>query len=145
MARESAAEFDFSEVSALDRKMLQLAEREFPKQTKDFLNKTIGNEGRRVMRKNIKDNTGKVSGELRRGIRKKFRKNKEGVYVVRIYAKPYYAAPVEYGHKLVAWGRKTEDTVEGRHFAQETREEMARVYPERVSAFLDQYLKGFET
>lgn len=144
MARE-ASDFDFSEVTAFDRRLLKMAEREYPKQTKDFLNKTIGNEGRRTMRANIKDETTKQTGELLRGIRKRFRKNKKGDYVVRIYMKPRYAAPLEYGHKLVAWGKKTDQTVEPAHFAQKTYLEMAKVFPDRVEEFLDQYLKGFET
>lgn len=145
MINGAAAEFDYSKVTFLNKQLLYFAERDYPKQTKDFLNKTMGNEGRRIFRQNAKKLVGKRTGQLHRRIDKRVKKGRNKNMVLRIYSKVPYAAPVEFGHDKVIRGKKYDDRVKGKFYAWATYKELSAIFPDRVEKFLDEYLKGFET
>lgn len=136
----AGAVFDYHELDDFNRKMVQFYSKEFPKETRQFMNKQ-GNEGKRILRKYTKATTTKRTGNLMKGI-DKGRVHKRGDdWQVRVRNKAPHAHLIEHGHGLVAWGKPTDKFVEGRHPAAHAHKSIAKHFTGDVERWVDKMLK----
>ncbi len=133
--------FDVRELDEFSRRILEIAEKDMPNETKDFLRKE-GNKLKKATLKKAKQKVKKKSGNYYRGIKrgKVYQYNKGNA--VRVYAgKPaYHAHWLEYGHRLMKGrGRNAREVgfVEGYHVFEESAKEFQRTFKEDVKDFIE--------
>lgn len=136
----AGAVFDFHELDDFNKKMVRFYSKEFPQETRKFMNKE-GNEGKRILRKFTNATTTKRTGNLLRGI-DKGRVHKRGEdWQVRVRNKAPHAHLIEHGHHLVAWGKPTDIRVEGRNPAARAQRAIKRNFTGDVERWIDKMLK----
>lgn len=136
----AGAVFDYHELDDFNKKMVRFYSKEFPKETRQFMNKE-GNEGKRILRKYTKATTQKKTGNLLKGI-DKGRVHKRGDdWQVRVRSKAPHAHLIEHGHHLVAWGKNTDKRVEGRHPAAHAQKAMAKWFTTDTERWIEKMLR----
>jgi len=137
------AGFDLSELEDVNREIIDLVDRKYPKAAKSLMNKQA-NSFRRKLRAAYRKETKKHTGNLLKGV------SKSKVYVyhdehqVRVRNKAPHAHLIEHGHAVWVNGQKTEKWVEGRHVAAHAMEDYQSVFEEEVNKFVDEILQeGF--
>lgn len=136
--------FDTSELDMYSQHLLEIAQKEMPKETKKFLRKQ-GQELRKRTRKKAKSKVKKRSGNYNKGIKVgevyKY-KNKETA--VRVFAgKPaFHAHLLEYGHIIK---REKDDAelgfVPGHHVFEESAKEFKEPFFQAANQFIDEVAK----
>lgn len=133
--------FDLSELDAYNSKMLELADREFPNETKKFIRR----QGRAVMssmKKAYKQDTKKHTGNLLKGISMdSFATRTDDGWQIRVRNTAPHAHLIEHGHVFYHRGKKTEKWVEGKHTAGKVVLQYGETYPKAVDEFIDQMLE----
>lgn len=136
--------FDVSELDIYSQHLLEIAQKEMPKETKKFLKKQ-GQELRKRTRKKEKSKVKKRSGNYNKGIKVgKVYKYKNKETAVRVFAgKPaFHAHLLEYGHII----RNEENGAElgfapGYHIFEESAKEFEAPFFQSVNQFIDEVAK----
>lgn len=84
-------EFDTSELDKWEKMLLRIIEKEAPKEFRKVV-RQAGN----LLRKKVRRNTAKESGDLRRSYRTKMKRG--NMYEIDVYTNKFYAKMVEEGH-----------------------------------------------
>lgn len=92
--------FDLHELDEFTRDLVDLAQKQFPKEAKQFIQKQ-GNEGRKRLRANTRAVTKKRTGNLLRGIQRGKATKYKGNYQIRVMNTAPHAHLIEYGHSNV--------------------------------------------
>lgn len=92
--------FDLHELDEFTRDLVDLAQKQFPKEAKQFIQKQ-GNEGRKRLRANTRAVTKKRTGNLLRGIQQGKATKYKGNYQIRIMNTAPHAHLIEYGHSNI--------------------------------------------
>lgn len=136
----AGAVFDAHELDDFNKKMVKFYTKEFPKETKKFMNKE-GNEGRRILRKYTKATTQKRTGNLMKGIDKGPAHKRGNDWQVRVRNKAPHAHLIEHGHHLVAWGKDTDKFVPGRHPAAYSQRAIKKWFTTDTERWIEQMLR----
>lgn len=143
----STSGFDASDLSDLEKQLLRLAAKQYPKEAKSFL-RTQGNKSKTRLRNRTKSVTKKKTGNLLRGIDKSAPKLYDGSFQIRVYNKAPHAHLIEHGHVMTdkfgnpilnAMGQ--EMWVNGRFPAAQTTNELKAIWPGEVEQFIDELLE----
>lgn len=132
--------FDFHELDDFNRKMVRFYSKEFPGETKKFMNKE-GNEGRRILRKYTKATTQKHTGNLLKGINKGPAHKRGDDWQVRVRNKAPHAHLIEHGHRFYWRGEPRDKFVPGRHPAGRAQKAMKKWFAKDVERWIDQMLR----
>lgn len=111
-------EFDTTELDKWEKRVLAIIENEAPKEFRKIV-RQAGN----LLRKKVRRNTAKESGDLRRSYRTKMKRG--NMYEVDVYTNKFYAKMVEEGH-LKPDGK---GFVSGRWYFREAYEETEKELP----------------
>lgn len=143
----AGAVFDAHELDEFNQKMVKFYSREFPKETKKFMNQE-GNEGRRILRRYTKATTKKKTGNLMKGIDKGPAHKRGNDWQVRVRNKAPHAHLIEHGHGqhpgqyVPAIGKRlTADEVQGKHPAGRAQRAIAKWFTRDVEKWVDEMLK----
>ena len=150
--------FDLHELDEFTRDLVDLAQKQFPKEAKQFIQKQ-GTEGRKRLRANTRAVTKKRTGNLLRGIQRGKATKYKGNYQIRVMNTAPHAHLIEYGHSNVKTragspiqmvpgagspvfveGDK-EIWVPGKHPLDKTASEMGREFPRAAEEFVDDLLR----
>lgn len=160
--------FDLHELDEFTRDLVDLAQKQFPKEAKQFIQKQ-GNEGRKRLRANTRAVTKKRTGNLLRGIQRGKATKYKGNYQIRVMNTAPHAHLIEYGHSNVktragsgSQGKiptgspiqmvpgagspvfvegDKEIWVPGKHPLDKTAGEMGREFPRAAEEFVDDLLR----
>jgi hypothetical protein len=110
--------FKFNSLTKWERMLLKVIEDEAPKEFR----KTVRQAGN-LLRKKVRRNTAKVSGELRKSYRTKMKRG--NMYEVDVYTNKFYAKMVEEGHPTP----NGKDFVEGKWYFRKAYEETEKELP----------------
>lgn len=92
--------FDTKELTEFEKELLDIAQRDMPKESKKFMNK----QGRNLKKRTVviaRMNTGEKTGNYIKSIKKGKVYNKDGALCVRAYSYAPHAHLIEYGHRQV--------------------------------------------
>lgn len=160
--------FDLHELDEFTRDLVDLAQKQFPKEAKQFIQKQ-GNEGRKRLRANTRAVTKKRTGNLLRGIQQGKATKYKGNYQIRIMNTAPHAHLIEYGHSNIktragsgSQGKipkgspvqmvpgngspvfiegTREKWIPGKHPLDKTAGEMGKEFPRAAEAFVDELLR----
>lgn len=133
-------DFDFSELSELDRDLVRLANSTMPKESKKFI-RTEGNKLKRVTNKRAKSEVKRDSGNYHKGIKRgkvyKYRGN--DAWSIRVYGSAPHSHLIEYGHRMVGHkpDKKELGFVKGKYVFENSRKEFEKTYNRDVGKFVD--------
>ena len=136
----AGAVFDAHELDDFNKKMVKFYTKEFPKETKKFMNKE-GNEGRRILRKYTKATTQKHTGNLMKGIDKGPAHKRGNDWQVRVRNKAPHAHLIEHGHAFYWRGTPTDKYVPGRHPAAHAQRAMKKWFATDTERWVEQMLR----
>ena len=126
-----ASDFDFSELSELDRDLVRLANSTMPKESKKFI-RTEGNKLKRVTSKRAKSEVKRDSGNYHKGIKRgkvyKYRGN--DAWAIRVYGSAPHSHLIEYGHRMVGHkpDKKELGFVKGKYVFENSRKEFEKTF-----------------
>lgn len=139
--------FDLSELDALNRKFLALAEEQFPKEAKKFVRR----QGAKVetrLRNAYKTKVKKKTGNLIAGVERGMPELRAGSWQIRVRNTAPHAHLIEHGHVMKNKNKKPilnamgqERWVDGKHVAADVVNAYKEVYPDEVDAFVDEMLE----
>lgn len=139
--------FDIRELERLNQKLLSLAQKQYPKDTKNFLRKEA-RKTRKLLRANTKAVTKKKTGNLLKGIKYGPVKKHAENFQIRVYNTAPHAHLIEHGHVMAGHDGKplhdkfgAERWVDGRYPAAKTTLEMKKEFPEDAEPFIDELLR----
>ncbi|TCO69504.1 HK97 gp10 family phage protein [Marinisporobacter balticus] len=139
--------FNLKELDSFQKKLLQKAQKEFPRETYQFLRKA-GTKGRtcvaRKARKLVKKDTGNYQKGWKRG--KAYKRRGEGSYEVQIRNSAPHAHLIEYGHVQVSGGKKGKGGKEvgythGKHVLEKGIKEFESQYFDMLENWLDEMME----
>lgn len=138
------AVFDTHELERWNKELVKFASKQLPKETRNFIQRE-GNKQAKYVRSEIKSKTGRKTGNLRKSVRRgKAHKYQGRDWQVRVYSKAPHAHLVEYGHKKVLWGNRTDERVEGKFLFSTAQRQMREEFPKDTDAWLDDLInRGF--
>lgn len=160
--------FDLHELNEFTRDLVDLAQKQFPKEAEQFI-RNQGNEGRKRLRANTRAVTKKRTGNLLRGIQRGKATKYKGNYQIRIMNTAPHAHLIEYGHSNIktragsgSQGKipkgapvqmvpgngspvfiegTREKWIPGKHPLDKTAGEMGTEFPRAAEAFVDDLLR----
>lgn len=119
--RLAELEFDTSELDKWEKKLMPIIERDIPKEFKKVVRQS-GN----LLRRKARQNTPKISGDLRKSYRVYMKRGSN--YEVDVGTKKYYAKMVEEGHK----GPNGKGFVQGKWYFKKAFEETEKELPKHL-------------
>ena len=133
--------FDLSELDDFNQRILELADRQFPNETKKFIRRQ-GNAVKSDMKKAYKQETKKHTGNLLKGVdMDSYATRTEDGWQIRVRNTAPHAHLIEHGHVFYHRGQKTEKWVEGKHIVGKVILRHEQTYPKAVDEFVDQMLE----
>lgn len=134
--------FEFSELSDFTKDLLELAENQFPKESRKFLNKQ-GLKLKKVVVKKAKSIVGKETGNYLESIKKGKVYKFDGDLSVRAYSSAPHAHLIEYGHKQV--GHKPNKVVggfvAGKHIFRQAQSDFSNTFVNDAEKFVGELLE----
>lgn len=132
--------FDFRELTDFEKKLVNLAEKNMPKESRKFLRKE-GNELKKITKRNVRSMTNKKTGNLLKGIKrgKVYKYSGNGALSVRVYGGSPHTHLINNGHRIVVNGQEL-GFVAGKHFLEKSAQEFEPIHERNVLQFLDEML-----
>lgn len=134
------AGFDVSELNDLTKELIDLAEKQYPKEAKAFLRQEAG-DTRNLLKSNTTLTTNRKTGNLLKGIDRGAPHTYQGDHQIRVYNKAPHAHLLEHGHRLVIKKTDTGKRTEGKFMAAFTTRRMKQQMAEDVEKFIDDLLE----
>ncbi|ABR48572.1 conserved hypothetical protein [Alkaliphilus metalliredigens QYMF] len=133
--------FDLRELDNFQKKLLQKAQKEFPRETYRFLRKA-GSKGRTHVARKSRSIVKKKSGNYHKGWKrgKAYKKRSNDAYEVQIRNSAPHAHLIEYGHRQVTKDGREVGFVEGKHVLEKGIKEFQSEYFDMVEDWLDEML-----
>lgn len=133
--------FDLSELDEINQKLLALAHKTFPEETKKFIRRQ-GGKVRTRLRNAYKAKTKKKTGNLLAGVDgDTYATRTADGWQIRVRNIAPHAHLIEHGHVFYHKGKRTERWVDGKHIAGGVIKEYESVYPQEVDEFVDAVLE----
>lgn len=132
--------FDARMLEKWERDTRQFISKECPKEARKFMNEE-GKKARRYLKKATQRKTVTRTGALLKGIEKRSAKRIGQTYSVEVRNEAEHASLVEYGHKLVAWGKETDRRTTGRYPARLAKHTMYRTFQKDADEWVDKMIK----
>ncbi|QEK13724.1 HK97 gp10 family phage protein (plasmid) [Crassaminicella thermophila] len=142
--------FDFSDLDNFQKKLLQKAQKEFPRETYRFMRKAGTKKKRYIKRranqlvKKDKNNSSKEGRanyhkSWKRG--KAYKRNKDNSYNVQVRNNSYHGHLIEYGHRQVTKDGKEVGFVPGKHVLEKASKEFQSQFYKMIEDWLDEMLE----
>ncbi|WP_256761410.1 HK97 gp10 family phage protein [Cohnella sp. WQ 127256] len=131
--------FDMREIDAFNRRLLNLANNQFPKETKKFLQKEgnkLKTKTRAKVKQKVKKDTGNYQKSIKRGKVYKF----DGADSVRVYSGDPKSHLIEYGHKIVGKDGTEHGFKQGEHVFADAAQEFNNEFIADCEQFIDEML-----
>ncbi|WP_202113010.1 HK97 gp10 family phage protein [Paenibacillus sp. MMS18-CY102] len=137
----SRDDFDLRQLDAFSGRLMELAQRRMPKETRKFIMKS-GNKLRKLTAAKARQLTKKKTGNYRKGIKRgKVYKYRNEETAIRVYDASPHAHLLEYGHRQVTKSGREVSFVRGYRVFEQARRAFEQEFIEDCEAFIDEMIE----